>query len=165
MLLSKLQAVVKVPNKILTSETYHEEIRGRLGVGLDIVSNTDIDALSVLPIGEAKIIASVPDYSSLTGDDSNYVYAAAICMVAAILAPSMPARIKKSKKDFDFSIENQSVDWRARSVELVDDAYALIDLISTKTVSDAPIFGVAGSTRANAPSTNPTLYDGDKYVQ
>lgn len=135
-------------NKILTTETYHEEVRGRLGVGEDIVSNTDIDALSVLPIAEAKVITAVPDYDELVDDDRSYVYAAAISMVAAMLAPSMTARIAKSKKDFDFSIENQVVDWRACGIQLVDDAYALIDLISTVTPSaDAPVFGVAGPTR------------------
>jgi hypothetical protein len=135
-------------NKILTTETYHEEIRGCLGVGEDVISNTDIDALSVLPIAEAKVIAAVPDYTDLIDDDRNYVYAAAVSMVAAMLAPSMTARIAKSKKDFDFSIENQVVDWRARGIQLVDDAYALIDLISTVIPStDTPIFGVAGPTR------------------
>lgn len=85
-------------NKILTTETYHEEIRGRLGVGEDVISDADIDALSVLPIGESRIVKAIPDYAELTGDDQTYVYAAAVCMVAAILAPSMTARIKKSKR-------------------------------------------------------------------
>ncbi|MNC01525.1 hypothetical protein D3C75_488750 [compost metagenome] len=135
-------------NKILTTDTYHEEIRGRLGVGEDVVSNTDIDALSVLPIAEAKVIKEVPDYADLVDDNRNYVYAAAVNMVAAMLAPSMQARIAKSKKDFDFSIENQAVDWRAFSIQLFDEAYALIDLISTVTPgADTPIFGVAGPTR------------------
>lgn len=85
-------------NKILTTETYHEEIRGRLGVGEDVISDADIDALSVLPIGESRIVKAVPDYAELTGEDQTYVYAAAVCMVAAILVPSMTARIKKSKR-------------------------------------------------------------------
>lgn len=135
-------------NKILTTETYHEEIRGRLGVGEDVVSNTDIDALSILPIAEAKVIAAVPDYAELIDDDRNYVYAAAISMVAAMLAPSMTARIAKSKKDFDFSIEVQAVDWRAFGIQLVDDAYSLIDLISTVIPGvDTSVFGVSGPTR------------------
>ncbi|OMD87823.1 MULTISPECIES: hypothetical protein [Paenibacillus] len=135
-------------NKILITDTYHDEVRGRLGVGEDVISDADIDALSVLPIAEAKVIKEVPDYADLVEDDRNYVYAAAVSMVAAILAPSMTARIAKSKKDFDYSIENQVVDWRAFGIQLIDDAYALIDLISTVTPgTDAPIFGVAGPTR------------------
>jgi hypothetical protein len=135
-------------NKILTTETYHEEIRGRLGVGEDVVSNADIDAISVLPIAEAKVIAAVPNYSNLVDDDRNYVYAAAVSMVAAILAPSMTARIAKFKKDVDFSIENQAVDWRVYGIQLIDDSYALINLISTVTSgTDSPIFGVTGPTR------------------
>ncbi|OMD34815.1 hypothetical protein [Paenibacillus odorifer] len=135
-------------NKILTTETYHEEIRGRLGVGEDVLSDANIDALSVLPIAEAKVIAAVPDYAELIDADRNYVYAAAVCMVAAMLAPSMTARIAKFKKDVDFSIENQAVDWRVYGIQLIDDSYALINLISTVTSgTDSPIFGVAGPTR------------------
>ncbi|MNL64110.1 hypothetical protein D3C87_1882940 [compost metagenome] len=70
-------------------------------------------------------------------------------MVAAILAPSMGARIKKAKKDFDFSIENQAVDWSKRAIELIDEAYSLIDQISTVDASQThPVFGVSGPTRA-----------------
>lgn len=135
-------------NKILTTDTYHDEIRGRLGVGEDVISNTDIDAPSVLPIGEAKVISSVPDYNDLVDDDKNYLYAAAICMVAAILAPSMTARFKKAKKDFDFSYENQTVNWDKVAIGLIDEAYGYIDLISTVDQGiNAPIIGLAGPTR------------------
>ncbi|MCR8633488.1 hypothetical protein [Paenibacillus radicis (ex Xue et al. 2023)] len=151
-------------NKILTSETYHEEIRGRLGVGDDTVSNSDIDALSVMPIAEAKIIASVPKYADLTADDVTYLYAAAICMVAAILAPTMPGRIKKSKKDFDFSYENQSVNWTARATELVDEAYSMIDMISIQTEVNIPIFGLSGPTRAIASGEQGCKSNGDSHV-
>jgi hypothetical protein len=138
-----------LPNRILTTETYHDEIRGRLGVGEEIITNVSIDVPSVLPIAESKIIANVPDYVDLTGDDAGYLYAAATCMVAAILAPSMGARIKKSKKDFDWSIENQLVDWQTAANALVDEAYELIGMIQNggSTVSVAPAFGVSGPTR------------------
>jgi len=154
-------AVVTVPNKILTSDTYHDEIRDRLGVTEDIISDTSIDAVSVLPIAEARVIESVPDYDSLTGDDSNYVYAAAICMVAAILAPSMAARIKKSKKDFDFSFENQAIDWSKRSIGLVDEAFEFIGSISTQPTSDLSIMGVSGPTRSKSPLYGQAIRDGD----
>ncbi|MDT0123881.1 hypothetical protein Q9R46_14565 [Paenibacillus sp. RRE4] len=141
-------AVTLVVNKILTTETYHEEIRGRLGVGEDVVSNTDIDALSVLPIGEARIITAVPNYDELTGVDEIYVYAAAVCMVAAILAPSMAAKIKKTMKDFDFSFENQAVNWESRASQLVDEANEFIGLISTsQETPDAPLLMLSGPTR------------------
>lgn len=135
-------------NKILTTETYHEEIRGRLGVGEDVIPDSDIDALSVLPIGEARIVKAVPDYADLTGDDQAYVYAATICMVAAILAPSMVARIKKTMKDFDFSFENQAVNWDKRASQLIDEANEFIGLISTvQEYSSAPLLGLSGPTR------------------
>ncbi|WKL02426.1 hypothetical protein Q0F98_40780 [Paenibacillus amylolyticus] len=141
-------AVMLVANKILTTETYHEEIRGRLGVGEDVISDSDIDAISVLPIAEARIVKQVPDYANLIGDDQAYVYAAAICMVAAILAPSMAARIKKTMKDFDFSFENQAVNWDRRASQLVDEANEFIGLISSfQETLDAPLFMLSGPTR------------------
>ncbi|OMF37439.1 hypothetical protein BK133_05125 [Paenibacillus sp. FSL H8-0548] len=138
-----------MPNRILTTETYHDEIRGRLGVGKEIISNTDIDAPSVLPIAESKVIKNVPNYTSLTDDNANYLYAAAICMVAATLAPSMTARIKKSKKDFDWAIENQLVDWQAASIKLIDEAFELIGMIEDGegVQASVPVFGVSGPTR------------------
>jgi hypothetical protein len=161
---SKLPVVVKVPNKILTGTTYYSEIQGRLGVDAITLPNADIDARSVLPIAEARIIASVPEYQSLSGDDGDYLYTAAICMVAAVLAPSMSARIAKSKKDYDFQIENGQVDWKSRSIQLVDEAYSFINLISTQTVAELPQMGVAGPTRAKAPIANPTIVDGDTIL-
>jgi hypothetical protein len=139
--------VFQLSNRILTTDTYHDEIRGRLGVGDDIVSDSDIDALSVLPIAEAKVIKSVPNYAVLIDDDANYVYTAAICMVASILAPSMTSRIKKAKADFDFKIENQFLDWNKRSIALVDEAYGFIDLITDQVGIIVPAFGVSGPTR------------------
>lgn len=157
-------AVAKVPNKILIGDTYHEEIRGRLGVDDSIVTDVDIDAPSVLPIAEVRIIKDVPNYESLTGDDQLYLYAAAVSLVAAILAPSMGARIKKSKKDFDFTIENEKVNWSARSDQLQDEAYSFLNMISTQTVANLPMMGVSGPTRAKTPSHNPTIIDGDVHL-
>jgi hypothetical protein len=130
-------------------------------VDANILPNADIDARSVLPIAESRVIASVPDYETLIGSDADYLYTAAICMVAAILAPSMSARIKKSKKDYDFSFENQAVDWHKRSVELVDEAYTFISAISTQVITELPTMGVAGPTRANTSLYRPSINSGD----
>ncbi|MGG6309791.1 hypothetical protein [Paenibacillus macerans] len=135
-------------NKILITDTYHDEIRGRLGIGEDVLSNADIDAPSVLPIGESKVISSVPNYEDLTGDDRIYLYAAAICMVAAIIAPSMTARFKKAKKDFDFSYENQTVNWNKLAEGLFDESYGYINEIPNSIRgSDVPVIRLAGPTR------------------
>jgi hypothetical protein len=160
--------VSRVANKILTGTTYYGEIRGRLGVSLSDLPNDDIDARSVMNIAENKVIESVPDYAtliSLAGIDADYVYTAAICMVAAILAPSMGVRMKKSKKDFDSALENQTIDWNKRSIELINDCYESIGKISTQTViTNLSLMGVSGPTRANAPTTIPTVFDADIYL-
>lgn len=149
-------------NKILIGSTYYSEIRGRLGVSVSDLPDTDIDARSVMNIAENKVIESVPDYETLTGSDSDYVYTAAICMVAAILAPSMATRIKKSKKDFDSGFENQAVKWDQVKLQLLDDCYVAIGNITTQAAAvNSPIFGVAGPTRANTPTCLPSIYSGD----
>jgi hypothetical protein len=153
--------VVTLANKILTGTTYYSEIQGRLGVDASILPIADIDAPSVLSIAEAKVIASVSDYATLVGDDKSYLYAAAICMVAAILAPSMTARVKKSKKDYDFQFENNPENWRLRSTELVDESYSYINMISTQAIKELPQMGAAGPTRANTPRVKPSIGDSD----
>ncbi|PWW06329.1 hypothetical protein DFQ01_103231 [Paenibacillus cellulosilyticus] len=139
-------------NRILTSDTYHDEVRARLGVGEDVLSNTTIDAPSILSISEAKVIASIPFYTELTGDDANFVYAAAVCMVAATLAPSMAARYTKLKKDFDFSIETHTVNWMQKAASLFDEAMELISLVAIngEGTNSPPVISASGPTRLKA---------------
>ncbi|MDK8182109.1 hypothetical protein [Paenibacillus sp. UMB4589-SE434] len=136
-------------NKILITDTYHREIQALLGVSDKILPNTDIDAPSVLFVAEAKVIAAVPDYASLLDDDKAFLYAATIHMVAAILAPSMSTRIAKSKKDFDFSYEHFQIDWQKRGQLLMQEAYDLIDFISTQDTAEHPVFSATGPTRVS----------------
>ncbi|MCR8656936.1 hypothetical protein [Paenibacillus endoradicis] len=134
-------------NRILNTDTYHDEVRSRLGVGEDVVSNTEIDAPSVIKIAEAKVISSVPNYDVLEENEVDYLYAAVVCMVAAILAPSMSARIKKAKKDFDFTIENREVNWSNLKDQLMEEVNELISLIVDGNSPVIPVFGLAGPTR------------------
>jgi hypothetical protein len=136
-----------MPNNILNSETYHEEIRSRLGVGADIVSDADIDAPSVLPIAEDRIIEMVADYTTATEKKVRYIYAATICMVAAILAPSMNARIRKAKKDFDFTIENFATEWGQLKDSLMEEIEGLIGSITNDEGSSKQMLDVVGPTR------------------
>lgn len=153
-------------NKILIGSTYYGEIRGRLGVSISELLDTDIDARSVMNIAENRVIESVPDYATLNDVDSDYVYTAAICMVAAILAPSMGSRLKKSKKDFDSSFENQDINWQQRGIELLTDCYEAIGNISTQAApTNLDFMGLAGPTRAKADCIPvPTIYSGDIYL-
>jgi hypothetical protein len=136
-----------MPNNILNSETYHEEIRSRLGVGADIVSDADIDAPSVLPIAEDRIIEMVPDYATATEKKERYIYAATICMVAVILAPSMNARIRKAKKDFDFTVENFATDWSRLKEALMEEIEGLIGSVTDDEGTTKQMLDVAGPTR------------------
>lgn len=154
--------MILMPNRILNSQTYHDEIRGRLGANNSVVADSDIDSPSILTIGEARVISRVPDHASLTGDDQAFVYAAAVAMVASLLAPSMPTRIKKSEGDSDYKYENNSVDWSKRARDLEDEAYSWIDYISTQPLVELSQVAAAGPTRANPPLQNPaTPYSSD----
>lgn len=138
-------------NRILKTNTYHDEIRARLGVGKEIISDNDIDAPSVVPVGEAKVIARVPGYVDLTDDNAVFLYSATICTIAAILAPSMYVRIKKATKDFDFTVENFETDWDKVAAEAQAEAEELLSYIpEASPACNVPIFGLAGPTRAKA---------------
>jgi hypothetical protein len=121
------------PRIVAASDTYHDEVRARLGVSPGVLPDIDIDAPSVLPVAEALVISRVPEYASLTGDDQNFLYAATISMIAALLAPTMGSRLKASEGDSDYKYTNQNVDWVARGEALTAEAYSLLDLISTQT--------------------------------
>jgi hypothetical protein len=127
--------------------TYHDEVRARLGVTLATLPDTDIDAPSVLPVAEGMVVSRVPDYATLTTDNQSFVYAACICMIGAVLAPSMAARIKASEGDSDYKYTNQAVAWEERKRDLTAEAYSLMDLISTQVTVELPQAGVAGPTR------------------
>lgn len=134
------------PLIVVNSGSYHDEIRAQLGVDDSVLADTDIDSVSVLGLGEGYVIARVPDYATLTGVDANLVYSAAIMSTASVIAPSMSARLKASEGDSDYKYTNQNVDWKSRQQALMDGAYSLMDLISTQTVVELTLVGVAGPT-------------------
>jgi hypothetical protein len=133
-------------NRILTSNTYHDEIRAQLGTDSGILLDTDIDALSVLPLAEAKVVARVPDYATLVNDDQTYLYSSAILMTAALLASSMKNRVKLQEGDSDYKYSKSDIDWDTRAKKLEADAYGFIDLISTQTIIGLAQIAVAGPT-------------------
>jgi hypothetical protein len=134
------------PRIVAGSNTYHDEVRARLGVSAGVLPDTDIDAPSVLPVAEGLVVSRVPDYSSLTGDDMNFLYAATVCMIAAVLAPSMASRLKASEGDSDYKYANQNVNWVARGETLTAEAYSLLDLISTQTTIELTQMVATGPT-------------------
>lgn len=132
--------------------SYRDEVRERLGVDSGVVSDTTIDAPSVLPVAEARVISRVPDYLTLVDDDQSFLYAATIEMIASVLAPSMSSLLKASEGDSDYKYSNQNVDWHERSEQFESAAYDLIDYISTQPVVELPQVGVSGPT-TNAQQT------------
>lgn len=128
--------------------TYHDEVRARLGTDVGVIPDTDIDAPSVLPVAESLVVSRVPNYASLLADDQSLVYAAAILVIAAVLAPSMSNRVKLSEGDSDYKYEMQKVNWPQRKTELMGEAYSLMDLISTQTTVDLTQMVATGPTTA-----------------
>ncbi|WAH35044.1 hypothetical protein [Alicyclobacillus dauci] len=130
--------------------TYHDEVRAHLGVDSGVLPDSDIDAPSVLPIAEGLVVSRVPDYDTLTDDNQSFMYAAAVAMIAAVLAPSMASRLKASEGDSDYKYTNQNVDWTERKKDLEAVSYGHMDLITTQTVVELPQLGLSGPTRSKA---------------
>lgn len=141
-----------MPNRILNSDTYHDEVRSKIGVTADVLPDPLIDAPTVVRIAEARLIDRVSafcDYTTLKDDDQAFLYAAAVSMAAAILAPTMGARILKSEGDADYKYTTNDVDWTNRARDLEEEAYSYLDYISVQPVTELKMMAATGPTRSN----------------
>jgi len=129
-----------MPNLILTAEGWQDRVRNRLGVDEAYLTDIDIAQPDIVSVAEANIIDQVPDYADLTGNKRTWLEAATICECAALLCPSMAARLPVSEEGPHFTRE-VAVDWdkKRQEFEVERDNYIsrIVDLI------DVPHFGLS----------------------
>jgi hypothetical protein len=80
-------------NRILTEENWQQRIRDKLGVDAAYLPDTVIQQPDIITVAETNIIEQIPNYASLEDDKKVYLEAAVVCECAALLCPSMPARL------------------------------------------------------------------------
>lgn len=104
-------------NLILTAEGWQGRVRNKLGVDEAYLTDADISQPDIITVAEANIIEQVPDYASLTGNNRTWLEAATVCECAALLCPSMAARLPASEQGPHFTRE-VTVDWDKKRQEL-----------------------------------------------
>jgi hypothetical protein len=122
-------------NKILTGEGWEKRVRSKLGVSEPYLSDDDIRQPDVISVSEATIIKQVPDYESFEGDDKTYLEAAVVCACAALLCPSMPARLP-NKEAGPHESHSLYTDWNKLKIELEVERDGYIGSISTVSFPD-----------------------------
>jgi len=104
-------------NLILTAEGWQDRVRNKLGVSEAYLTDADISQPDIISVAEANIIDQVPNYASLTGNNRTWLEAATVCECAALLCPSMAARLPASEQGPHFTRE-VAVDWDKKRQEL-----------------------------------------------
>jgi hypothetical protein len=113
-------------NLILTEDGWQGRVRNRLGVEDTYLTDADIAQPDIITVAEANIIDQVPGYADLTGSKRTWLEAATVCECAALLCPSMPARLPAREQGPHFTRE-VAVDWekKRRDLEAERDGYIL----------------------------------------
>ena len=127
-------------NLILTADGWQGRVRNRLGVDDTYLTDADIAQPDIISVAEANIIDRVPDYANLTGSKRTWLEAATVCECAALLCPSMAARLPASEQGPHFTRE-VTVDWdkKRQELEAERDSYIgkIVDLVTV------PHFGLS----------------------
>lgn len=127
-------------NLILTAAGWEQRVRDKLGVDTAYLPDAAVQQPDIISVAEANIIDQVPDYATLTGSKKTWLEAATICECAALLCPSMAARLPATEQGPHFTRE-VTVDWdkKRQELEAERDSYIgkIIDLVAV------PHFGLS----------------------
>lgn len=131
-------------NRILIADGWQGRIRSKMGVSEPYLPNADIEQSDIITVAEANIIEQVPDYESLTGDKRVYLEAAVVCECAALLCPSMSARLPKREQG-PHETHEVTIDWDKKKADFETERDGYIGkIISISTLFH---FGVSSPTR------------------
>lgn len=103
-------------NRILTAVGWEQRIRDKMGVDTAYLPDSAVQQPDIITVAEANIIRQVPDYASLVDDKKVYLEAAVVCECAALLCPSMPARLPVREQGPSETHE-LNVDWDKKKAE------------------------------------------------
>ncbi len=128
-------------NLILVAEGWQSRVRNRLGVDDAYLTDADIAQPDIITVAEANIIDQVPGYAILTGSKRTWLEAATVCECAALLCPSMAARLPATEQGPHFT-RNVAVDWDKKRQELEAERDSYIGRVVTLVA--VPHFGLSG---------------------
>ncbi len=128
-----------MPNRILTEEGWQNRVRNILGVDEAYLADSDIEKPDIINVAEANIIALVPGYASLEGDERIWLESATVCECAALLCPTLKVRVPIREQGPHFT-RDLTYDWDERRKELERERNILIGKIAV-TLATVPHFG------------------------
>jgi hypothetical protein len=132
-------------NRILTDE-WQQRIRDKMGVFDSYLPDSAIEQPDIVDIAESNIIARIPDYESLTGDDKVYLEAAVVCECAALLCPSMPARLP-IREQGPAMTHQLYIDWDKKNAEFAIERDRYVGKILTGSFPTLLHFGISNPIR------------------
>lgn len=106
-----------MPSRILTIEGWEQRVRDKMGVDSAYLPDSIIEQPDIINVAESNIIAQVPNYTELTGDEKTYLEAATVCECAILLCPGMAARLPKFSQGPHARYE-LGIDWDKKKKEL-----------------------------------------------
>lgn len=127
-------------NLILTAEGWQDRVRNRLGVDEAYLTDADIVQPDIITVAEANIIEQIPGYADLTGSKRTWLEAATVCECAALLCPSMDARLP-AREQGPYFTRKVAVDWDEKRQELTTERDGYIGRVVATPVS-IPHFGI-----------------------
>lgn len=128
-------------NRILTEDGWQERVRNIIGVNESYLPDDDIEKPEIITVAEAYIIQIVPEYASLTGDKKVWLELATVCECAALLCPSMHARVPEREQGPHFTNELKQ-NWNTRRLDFERERdLAIGKIIASSAGPNVPHFG------------------------
>lgn len=128
--------------KIL-SVGFENEVRLKLGVEEDAVSDEELRSRFVCGAAERRIIKRVPDYKLITDEDElMFLELAVILQIAVDLCPSMPSRFNIEESTLDIRWKKGRINWEEKVLNLLaqlEDALSHITSVSVNRGQEAPL--------------------------
>jgi hypothetical protein len=132
-----------------TDTSYLGSVRTLLGVDRDdstTLSDEDINDMTVIDSAEMDVLSYLP---STVDPTSPKVRLAVIYTMAALLCPTMPARVDIEVKGIDTGWKRKAVDYSELAEKLLGQANTVIEnLREEEGLGDSDLFRVAPSKRA-----------------
>ena len=127
---------------LIVKPGWEQKVRDELGT--DEIYVPDSILRNQIDLAEANIIENAPEWELVPADKREYLETAAVCECAALVCPSMPARLPK-KETGPHAAYELDIDWG----ELRNDLQGKRDSCLSKIieVGDVPFFGLAGPGR------------------
>ena len=133
---------IDIDSKIL-NEGFEDEVRLRLGVDEDILTNNELRSRFVYRAAERKIIKRAPDHKLITDENElMFLELAVILQIAVDICPSIPSRFNVEESTLDIKWKKGRINWEEKLLNLLSQLEGALSHITSVSVlrgQDAPL--------------------------